>query len=77
MVYFPQKVSLKSHVDVDVIHQQMKTCLNYPIQLHCVRRVILMMCELYIKKLIGDGFRREFLFTQQAIVCIGIVFESD
>lgn len=74
MVYFSQKVTLKSHVDVDVIHQQMKTCLNYPIQLHCVCRVILMMCELYIKKSL---FRREFLFPQQAIVCIGIVFESD
>lgn len=47
MVYISQKVTLKSHVDV--IHQQMKTCLNYPIQLHC--RVIL-MCELYIKKLL-------------------------
>lgn len=44
MVYISQKVTLKSHVDV--IHQQMKTCLNYPIQLHC--RVIL-MCELYIR----------------------------
>lgn len=66
MVHISQKVTLKSHVDV--IHQQMKTCLNYPIQLYCVCQVFLMMCELYVKKLIGDQ-----VDFQQAIVCIGIV----
>lgn len=69
MVYVSQKVTLKSHVDVDVIHQQMKTCLNYPIQLHCVRRVILMMCELFKKSLLETRtiFGENFSFLNKQL----------